>query len=555
MSLPSLSSLFGRKSAFQEEAEAILPLPYGLLPERARELAQAAWLKREEHGSIAQLSRTFNVSRDTVNACREAFEEHLSALFQPNISTARMVEIKIDRASLARTLILARAELAVSVRSLKRLTALFYGFTIGFGTVWNTIHQAEFSAKAWLSKLSLDNVSVIALDELYSQGMWVLIVIDVKTQTLCGLRVVGHRTKAAWDELLTSLRDEQGLHPKAVVSDAGSSVIASCEDIFCAAIQQRDIFHAKQELIDLLAHLERQAYRALASYYELLDQKERARPEKLKSLAQRLRWVGLDVDYWIALHDKVLILTRRAFEAMEFIDLKTGSLKQPQEATSELMEVAQLLRRDCHKRLRKVGTYLANQAESLTAYFSSLNTRLCAIASNIDELGCVLTIASVWRIDRDRRMKLHSHQRFALTAQRNALLDGLLAFDVTGPRLATLAIETCQAIQEAGRASSIVECFNSVQRQYLQVHKRANEGALYLLAARWNLAQRSAGVLKDSCPYTALTGERVDDWLSMLDLPEPQANAPGEASLAMLLSAEIPDDPRATDELAFDLAA
>ena len=111
-------------------------------------------------------------------------------------------------------------------------------------------------------------------------------------------------------------------------------------------------------------------------------------------------------------------------------------------------------------------------------------------------------------------MKLNSWRRQELKVARNRLLDGLKGVPISGERLAELAIETCRATQHCGRASSLVECFNSILRKYLQVYKRTSQRALELIGVRWNLSPRRAGQLRGTSPYTALTDIEVEDWLT-----------------------------------------
>jgi len=145
---------------------------------------------------------------------------------------------------------------------------MFLSFIMGFGTIWDTLHQPQTTAKAWLGKLDFRAVKTLALDELFFAGRCVLVVIDIKTQTLCGVEVADDRTEATWKKLLCRLRDEQGLDPTFLVSDAGASILASAHEVFPSAAQQRDLFHIKRELGQLLDRLEKKAYTALEQYYK-----------------------------------------------------------------------------------------------------------------------------------------------------------------------------------------------------------------------------------------------------------------------------------------------
>jgi hypothetical protein len=69
------------------------------------------------------------------------------------------------------------------------------------------------------------------------------------------------------------------------------------------------------------------------------------------------------------------------------------------------------------------------------------------------------------------------------------------------------------------RASSAVENFNALLRPYLHVHKRVSQGFLELFMAWRNLRVRPMGKHKGTSAYELLTGQKVDDWLTMLGYP------------------------------------
>ena len=54
-----------------------------------------------------------------------------------------------------------------------------------------------------------------------------------------------------------------------------------------------------------------------------------------------------------------------------------------------------------------------------------------------------------------------------------------------------------------------------------------------LVVVRWNLMSLEAGKVKNTCPYTALTGLKVEDWLSELGLPSNPLPGPQRGGLPM----------------------
>jgi len=524
MSMPHLSSLFGRSSSQTLFSGPITP--GGLSPETALELAREAFNSSEEHGAVARLARKYNVTRHVVEQCREAREEHLGRLFQPR-SGIPVVSVTLDRRAIDRAIVATRAEIPVSIRNLRRIGALFLGFVMGYGTIWDTLDHAQRAAKAYLARIPLSRVKTVALDELFFRGRCVLVVIDIRTQTLCGIEVADDRTEATWTKLLTRLREEQALDPNLVVSDAGASILASARKVWPCAEQQRDIFHIKRELGQLLERLEKRAYGALAHYYKVEEEWLKA-SMSVRSLGQKVRYAREEADRRIGIYDYVFALVKRVFGALEFVDPCAGAYQDSARAEAIIAEVGQDLRIQRDKKIRKVGTFLLRHKGALSVYHSRLSETLMSLAHAGDEQKLVLTIACMHSLDGRIRSFMYRREQKELWAQRNRLADELLNLSIKPLRFTELISKTVQAIRTSGRASSLVECFNSVIRKFLRIHKHVSIGPLYLVAARWNLKRREDGPLAGSSPYTSLTGIEVKDWLTELGmeanpLPGPQA--------------------------------
>ena len=132
-------------------------------------------------------------------------------------------------------------------------------------------------------------------------------------------------------------------------------------------------------------------------YYKAEGKWRKARPEQRRSAGQKLWRADGEANRWIDWHDEVLILTRRAFEAMEFIELGSGAYKAPEAAVRELGEVTKALGVMSHPRCREVGTCLNNQREGLTSYISELTRRLSELGRGAAEETVVRTVALAWR--------------------------------------------------------------------------------------------------------------------------------------------------------------
>jgi len=73
------------------------------------------------------------------------------------------------------------------------------------------------------------------------------------------------------------------------------------------------------------------------------------------------------------------------------------------------------------------------------------------------------------------------------------------------------------------RASSAIEGFNAALRPYLYVHKGVTQSFLELFRAYYNLRTRRWGRHKKTSAHECLTGNRVEDWLTLLGYPASQS--------------------------------
>ncbi|RMD66212.1 hypothetical protein D6833_01775, partial [Candidatus Parcubacteria bacterium] len=172
----------------------------------------------------------------------------------------------------------------------------------------------------------------------------------------------------------------------------------------------------------------------------------------------------------------------------------------------------------------------------------------------VDEQAVVLTIACMHSLDRRLRSFMYKRERNELRSQRNKLADDLRTLSIEPSRFTELILETVKVIRSCGRASSLVECFNSVFRKFLRIHKHVSIGPLYLVGVRWNLKKREGGPLSGSSPYTALTGQEVEDWLSELGLAANPLPGPRRGTMPTEAN-EVRSEQAAASASALQLAA
>jgi hypothetical protein len=120
-------------------------------------------------------------------------------------------------------------------------------------------------------------------------------------------------------------------------------------------------------------------------------------------------------------------------------------------------------------------------------------------------------------------------------ALRGVLLATGLVLALSGPVASEAVAQVRQVVRQAWRASSLVECLNSVVRMQPSRHRRMTPGLLSLKRLYWNCRTFGTGRRRQQTPY-GLLGVRLPttDWWELLRLsPEQlrqQLSAPGVAA-------------------------
>src|SRR5439155_3977066 len=118
---------------------------------------------------------------------------------------------------------------------------------------------------------------------------------------------------------------------------------------------------------------------------------------------------------------------------------------------------------------------------------------------------------------------------------RGVLLATHLVLALSGAEGQTAVAQVEKVLGQAWRASSLVECLNSVARMQQSRHRRMTAGLLDLKRLYWNCREFRTGRRRKETPY-GLLGVRLPttDWWALLKLPpellRQQLSAPGVAA-------------------------
>lgn len=486
-------------------------------------LARSALGLQGVHGAITGLSTEFEVSRPTVYRAREEAHAALMGCFAPAEKGPAGAIVRADEAQIRRAVVALRVVAPNSIRAIETLLPILYpGVQWSFGSIQAVAAEAEENAKQFNVQTDLSAIVATALDEMFSQGSPVLAGVDLDSGTLFALSLRASRSAETWAEVLQA-GQKQGLNPRCVVKDAAGGIAAGVEAVFPKAEQRDDCFHALYEMGKVRQILERAAFGAMTAEWEAAQRLRKAigritpsSEEMLRSLRVQLSAAQRNCQRKMALHDEFEREAERAHEAMELVDLKSGTLREPAWMQAEIEAAASRLRTLDHPRCAKVGRYVFNRAPGLVRYAVELKQVLHSLDDRFGKdpvaMACV-----AWRLIQDLREGRRPWQRH----RDHQHLLGTFAWLNRQPDTDTEALLSAvdEAFRRRHRASSAIEGFNAALRPFLYIHKGVTQSFLELFRAYYNQRMRRWGRHKGTSPQEILSGKPAGDWLSELGFP------------------------------------
>lgn len=219
------------------------------------------------HGLVSQLSRTHNVSRQTLYRWKEQGAQALHAALEirphPPKRTMPVQEQVL-------TLLI---EAHASYRDIQTCILKLYGIRLSLGSIVTIVQEAGHRAQQWLGQQQASTPRALALDEQYSsqRGKVYLNVVDVYSgqvwAALPPVAVDGESWTLVWWYLC-----EQGHLCERSVSDGGRAMQEALDQVQRLGSHQRDVWHmafqvqgrckrALQQVQDCLPIIQRQAER------------------------------------------------------------------------------------------------------------------------------------------------------------------------------------------------------------------------------------------------------------------------------------------------------
>jgi transposase-like protein len=455
------------------------------------------------HGLLSQLSRTHDVSRQTLYRWKEKGAQALEAALEIRQNPPKRT-MQVQEQVL--TLLI---EAHASYRDIQACLMKVCGIRMSLGSISRIVQEAGKRAQQWLSQQQASTPRALALDEQYSsqRGKAYLNVIDVHSgqvwATLPPVAVDGESWTLVWWYL-----GEQGLLCERSVSDGGRAIQEALGQVQRLDSHQRDVWHvlhvasqvqgrcdrALQQLQDRLPIIQRQAERVA------LGKKARGRVPSAnvaehEKRIQQARYVVEAIRY----------LSQELRNLLEVVVLGHAGIVSSRDRKLELEALLALLEDVREQALPP----LQKEFVSLSKHLRLALPHLLLFAADLDEP----------QQQADERLGPDAVRLIAWAWQRRALLgptikDLLAGLDPTWREEAQALLHVWE---HTVRASSAVENWHSILRPHLAVHRTLSAGMLALLAVSHNHQVAPRGVHEGLSPLQRTgTLQPETDWLLAL---------------------------------------
>lgn len=486
------------------------------------DIALSALAAQGKYGAMTALAQEHGVGRHVVHALRKRAVEAVHEALTPEGAQRKSVKfVPTNTEDLQRAVLTLRMVGRATIRSIVGMLPILFGTYWSYGKVQALLAQASTQARSQLNAVDLQGIEAIAIDEMFSQGHPVLAGIDLSTQYLFLTEITETRSAKTWEEKLSTARDLQQLTPSKVVKDAGAGLGAGVRAASPEREERDDLFHAVYLMGRTAQRLENTAYGAIARVEALVKKRSRAKSAtERRELGQQVRHATVTMKRRIERYDQFERLRRQVRHTLELADRETGRLRTSEEVTVEVKRLAQEMSVLGGRKVEQLATYLRNRAAGLGVYLNDLSVRLKAVG---DKLGGHQLVEAVLRVWLANVRVSHRGRPWTERARHQALQEAVRhLLKVVGhdpAKLQEVLGGVPPEVAERHRASSAIENLNSALRPHLVVQKHAGQDLLDLFRFYWNTRTRQWGRWKGTSAHELLTGEKVDDWLTLLGFP------------------------------------
>lgn len=285
------------------------------------------------HGTITQLSKRYEISRQFVYDLRNELRDHLSGLFEPCSNEATVGH---DKSSLLRYILYLRL---VGKCSLQTISHLLPALGLGQASVGYISQQLSQIGTQLGQSFSYEGEVVFLCDEIFCSDP-ILVSVEPQSMAILGIEKVDRLSKDRWAAHWQDL-EHRGIHSAGFVTDQGGALRQAQKDHYADRPFQSDTFHAvAYQLGRFKTQLKNKAYRAIAKEYDRQAVWQRAIQNNYPIIVQQKKESYLEArqacGQLLDQYDSFVFLYHHILEQLQVVD-QQGRVRCPKQAEQEIL--------------------------------------------------------------------------------------------------------------------------------------------------------------------------------------------------------------------------
>jgi hypothetical protein len=450
----------------------------------------------------------------------EAIEKRNAALEAENAALRARVqalEAKLENSvevtsEMVRDLSLTLTVLPVSYRDIRGIVALAYGEKHAPSEASLCMMVQHYGTIAGLILLDEEvtwKFSSAGVDEIFFHRTPILTVVDPDSMAVGVCERSEDRTGGSWNSVLS-----QFPNLRYVISDEargiGNGVYLTNETI----LHQKDLYH-------LVSEISRTTRRLEGRLGKLLKAEERAWQDWAKG-----RIYIKTMEKTLATVEKQLKLMEQYYQAMELLDFAFCSVTSDHRVNTRehghqvLSDVIQRLRSLTELEIDDLVGVLEKRATGCLVFLDQLQRELSGIPVELEQ-GSEFTAEQIreWAIQEVcLQHAMTDEPSDEVFSAYSELWQKVRSLKKLIPLFLKVVSEVKKLLYLPKRASSLVECFNSILRPIQQVKKQVTQEFLWLKALHHNMKTFKQGKRKGKSPFQLLGVDfGSQDWIRLLE--------------------------------------
>ena len=444
--------------------------------------------------SVTEIANEFNINREFIYTQKA----RVIALIEAGKHAPKDPVIVLDKKMVDKIIVACILVCKGSLEDTQRFLHWCFDVWVSIGTISGVIKDAAVKAKEWNSSIELGRIKTGANDEIFQGNCPVLVGVDPKTTYTYMMEAAESRDSATWGYHFLEKEKNQNLKLETSVNDGGTGLIKGVKDAYPDVEIQSDVFHFEREVSKGLIAIERSAYKDIED-----EEKKKKKHDKkgTEETGQKYEEAVCKSTASVAVYDILNTLYIWILELLsiggyfyhERLDLFKFIISE--------IEKLQINNSYLHKALKFLKENLCG-----ILYFVREAERLMeklALAENIP----VKIVRKMWE-----------QMRYSYESSEYNLLEAEIG-RVLGKQYNDIRKKFDELIDKTVRASSIVECINSLIRPYLFLKRVVPGNFLALLQFYFNTREyrrsRKKGRVGKS-PVELLTEKKYGNPLEVL---------------------------------------